>query len=62
MKRTYLIALKEVNYGSVTVQAENEEQARERAEAQYYSGSVFWKDTALVMTKIKLEKDRGEER
>lgn len=58
----YLVAFKEVNYGSIMVNANSVEEAQELAEEQYYNGNVFWKDTDLEMTCIKQEPDRGDAR
>ena len=58
----YLVAFKEVNYGSIMVNANSVEEAQELAEEQYYNGNVFWQDTDLEMTRIKQEPDRGDAR
>ena len=62
MKRKYVVSLKEVNYGSVSVKAENEEEARELARQEYYRGCVFWKDSDMELDSVEREQDRGYER
>lgn len=45
MKRQYKVNVTEKNYGSVTVEAESEEEAQARAEDMYANGDVIWGKT-----------------
>ncbi len=58
----YRVTLKEINFGGVTVEARSPEEAAEKAEAEYYNGNVFWKDTDVQMTSVQRENDRGDAR
>ena len=62
MKRKYVVSLKEVNYGSVSVKAESEEEAWDKARQEYYRGCVFWKDSEVELDSVEREPDRGYER
>lgn len=57
MKR-FLINIKEVSYGVVEVFAENEEQAREKAES--YEGDFLINQSELEFGDVVLEEDAEE--
>lgn len=57
MKR-FLINFKEVSYGVVEVFAENEEQAREKAEC--YEGDLMVNQSELELGEVVLEEDAEE--
>jgi hypothetical protein len=56
----YMVSIKEINYGSVEVEAASLEEAKEKAEREYYNGNVFWKDTDLEYPTVRNRQDRGE--
>ena len=58
----FIVSVKEVNYGGVSVEANSVEEARELAEQEYFNGNVFWKDTDLEYPSVRLEKERGDAR
>lgn len=58
MKR-FLINFKEVSYGVVEVFAENEKEAREKAES--YEGDLMVNDSYLELSEVVLEEDAEEE-
>lgn len=58
----YNVAVKEISYGSVTVEAKSPEEAKERAEQAYYNGDVYWDSSDFEATSVQKEKDRGEAR
>ena len=39
---TYVYNVKETTYGSISVEADNEEEAREKAWQEYYDGYTDW--------------------
>lgn len=42
---TYVFGVKEISYGSVSVEAENEEEAKEKAWDEYHNGNTYWGDS-----------------
>ncbi len=58
----YTVSFKETNYGGVTVEASNAEEAKMLAEQEYYNGNVYWKDSDLELRSVKKEIDRGDAR
>ena len=58
----YCVSMKEVSYGSVIVEAKSKEEAIQKAEQEYYAGSVFWKDSSVETEAVRREPDRGRER
>lgn len=58
----YRVSMKEINYGGVTVEARSPEEAIEKAEAEYYNGNVFWKDSNIEAVSAQREPDRGDAR
>ena len=41
----YVFDVKEISYGSVSVEANNEEEAREMAWEEYNYGNTYWGDS-----------------
>lgn len=58
----YNVAVKEISYGSVTVEARNPKDAMEKAEQAYYSGDVYWDSSDFEATSVQREKNRGDAR
>ena len=52
----------EMRYGSVTVEADNPQEAKVMADEAYKDGKVNWIDASLELRALKKETDRGEER
>jgi len=52
----YVVSVKEINYGGITVEATSPEQAREIAEQEYFNGNVYWKNTDVDYPDIQKEK------
>lgn len=44
---TYVFSVKETSYGSVSVEADSEEEAREKAWDEYHNGNTYWGDTDI---------------
>lgn len=40
----YVFGVKETSYGSISVEANNEEGAREKAWEEYHNGNTYWGD------------------
>ena len=40
----YTFAVKEISYGGISVEADSEEEAREKAWDEYHAGNTFWGD------------------
>jgi hypothetical protein len=58
----YLVSVKEINYGAVEIEASSPDDAKEKAEQEYYNGNVYWKDTDLDYPSVRKEQDRGDTR
>ena len=58
----YRVRLKEIRYGSVTVQARNPEEAKLLAENEYAKGRTRWIDSSVELRGIEKVRDRGDER
>lgn len=56
----YMVSIKEINYGGVEIEAASLEEAKEKAEREYYNGNVFWKDTDLEYLSVRKQQERGE--
>ena len=41
----YVYNVKETSYGSISVEANNEEEAREKAWEEYHNGNTYWGDS-----------------
>jgi hypothetical protein len=51
--KKYLVGIREVNYGSGFVEANNKEEAEEAIMDVYYSGDIHWLDSDI--TEIDVE-------
>ena len=58
----YTVALKEVKYGTVTVEAHSTGEAKILAEQEYSRGNVCWKDSEVELRSVDKEVGRGDER
>jgi hypothetical protein len=58
----YMVSVKEINYGGVEVEAASIEEAKEKAEQEYYDSNVFWKDTEVDYPSVRKQQDRGDAR
>lgn len=58
----YRVRLKEIRYGSVTVQARSPEEAKLLAENEYAKGRTRWIDSSVELRGIEKVKDRGDAR
>ena len=58
----YTVSLKEVKYGTVTVDARNAGEAKILAEQEYSKGSVCWKDSEVELCSVSKEVVRDNER
>lgn len=58
----YTVALKEVKYGTVTVEAHSIGEAEILAEREYSRGNVCWKDSEVELRSVDKEAERGDER
>lgn len=58
----YRVRLKEIRYGSVTVQAKSPEEAKLLAENEYAKNRTRWIDSSVELRGIEKVKDRGDER
>ena len=58
----YRVRLKEIRYGSITVQARSPEEAKLLAENEYAKGRIRWIDSSVELRGIEKVKDRGDER
>lgn len=52
----YVVSVKEVNYGAVTVEANSPEQAKELAEQEYYGGNVYWDNSDIDYLNVQKKK------
>lgn len=61
---TYLISVKEVSRGRISIEASSQEEAERLAEQAYYDGDIYWKDSEMEITEVVSERkrDRGEAR
>ena len=58
----YRVRLKEIRYGSVTVQARSTEEAKLLAENEYAKSRTRWIDSSVELRGIEKVRDRGDER
>ena len=58
----YNVKIKVIDNGSVSVEADSIEEAKEKAEEAYYNGAVFWDDTEIAEMEVSEEKERPHER
>lgn len=55
----YTVNVSETSFGCVTVEADNVEQAKEKAEEEYENGNVYWDNSDFSCTSVRLEKERN---
>ena len=53
----YVYSVKETSYGSVSVEANNEEEAKEKAWEEYHNGNTYWGDSDLDIEKMSEEEN-----
>ena len=58
----YTVSLKEVKYGTVTVDARNAGEAKIFAEQECSRGNVCWKDSEVELRSVSKEVERDNER
>ena len=58
----YTIQIKEVSYGTVTVEASSPQEAEELAEQAYYEGNTYWKNSDMEITQTTSLRERGDAR
>lgn len=58
----YTVSLKEIKYGTVTVEARNAGEAKILSEQEYSKGNVCWKDSEVEFRSVDREAERGDER
>ena len=58
----YLVKISVVDNGSVSVEADSVEEAKEKAEEAYYNGQVFWNQSEITNLDVSEEKTRPYER
>ena len=58
----YLVQISVVDNGSVNVEADSVEEAKEKAEEAYYNGQVFWNQSEITNLDVSEEKTRPHER
>ena len=58
----YTVQIKEISYGSVTVEASNQQEAEEKAEQAYYDGNAYWKNSEMEITQTTPVRERGDAR
>ena len=57
----YLVKISVVDNGSVSVEADSVEEAKEKAEEAYYNGQLFWNQSEITNLDVS-EKTRPHER
>ena len=58
----YGVAVTIVQTGYIEVEADCEEEAKEKAEEAYYNGQVFWNQSEITNLDVSEEKTRPHER
>ena len=60
----YHISVKEVNRGSISIEASSQEEAEQMAEQAYYNGEINWKESDMEITQIYSSRkiERGDAR
>ncbi|MGI6196244.1 MAG: DpnD/PcfM family protein [Eubacteriales bacterium] len=54
----YIVNVSETSFGCVTVEADNVEQAKEKAEEEYENGNIYWDNSDFSCTSVRLDKER----
>ena len=60
----YHISIKEVSRGSISIEADSQEEAEQLAEQAYFAGEIEWKDSDMEITQIHSSRriERGDAR
>ena len=58
----YTIQIKEINYGTVIVEASSPQEAEDKAEQAYYDGNTYWKNSDMEITQTTPVRERGDAR
>ena len=56
----YLVKISVVDSGSVRVEAESVEEAKEKAEQAYHNGQVFWNESEITELEVSEENERPQ--
>jgi len=54
----YEVCVRDTSTGYVLVEADSVEEAKEKAEAEYENGNVYWRNTDFGFVSVRLEQDR----
>ena len=58
----YTVQIKEISYGTVTVDASSQSEAEAKAEQAYYDGNTCWQDSEMEVIKTTPVRERGDAR
>lgn len=60
----YYISIKEVSRGSISIEADSQEEAERQAEQAYFDGEIEWKESDMEITHIHSSRrtERGDAR
>lgn len=60
----YYISIKEVSRGSISIEADPQEEAEQLAEQAYFNGEIEWKESDIEITHIYSSRkiERGDAR
>lgn len=56
----YGVSVCETSFGYITVEADSVEDAKEKAEAEYENGNVYWKNSDSSCTSVRLEQEKTD--
>ncbi len=56
----YEVSVSETSTGYISVEANSVEDAKEKAEAEYENGNVYWKNSDFTCTSVRMEKERTD--
>ncbi len=57
----YTVEVKEINYGTIVVDAKSPEEAQEKAEASYTMGNTVWSSGEYKLSEAKRIPDRNRD-
>lgn len=57
----YTVSVKEINYGTIVVEANSPEEAQEKAEAGYTMGNTIWSSGEYELSDAKWVPDRSRD-
>ena len=49
----YTVFIKEINWGFVKVEADSEEEAKDKAANKYYDGHIYWGDADMEIADVE---------